>query len=79
MQEVTRGRLQEVSEVLNVVGGVRAGFELAPAPSRQQLARRFCAARPAPAINLEKHDLGYIWNYDKPLDRWIKSENTQKE
>jgi type I restriction enzyme M protein len=27
---------------------------------------------------LEKHDLGYIWNYDKETDRWIKSENIQK-
>jgi type I restriction enzyme M protein len=27
---------------------------------------------------LEKFDLGYIWNYDKPSDRWIKSENCQK-
>jgi len=27
---------------------------------------------------LEKHDLGYIWNYDKPPDRCIKSENIQK-
>jgi type I restriction enzyme M protein len=27
---------------------------------------------------LEKYDLGYIWNYDKSSDRWIKSENVQK-
>jgi type I restriction enzyme M protein len=27
---------------------------------------------------LEKYDLGYIWNYDKASDRWIKSENVQK-
>lgn len=27
---------------------------------------------------LEKYDLGYIWNYDKPTDRWIKSESVQR-
>jgi type I restriction enzyme M protein len=31
----------------------------------------------SPSI-LEKHDLGFIWNYDKASDRWIKSENVQK-
>jgi type I restriction enzyme M protein len=27
---------------------------------------------------LEKFDLGHIWSYDKPRDKWIKSENIQK-